>query len=167
MNPSTILGFGNWHESSCAIFKNAYRQFPWYTNGVNGFVGVRDTAEAAVQLLLSGISSRRFIVNAENWAFRELFNAIADGFDKKRPHRAATKTMGALAWRMEALKSLLTGRKPLLTRETAKVAHSQTRFDNASLLQALPGFRYTPLQEVVAGACRQYREALKTGDLSL
>ena len=40
VNPSTILGYGDWHQSSCAIFKNAYHEFPWYTNGINGFVGV-------------------------------------------------------------------------------------------------------------------------------
>src|SRR5947209_12156519 len=33
INPSTILGYGNWHQSSCAIFKNAYKSFPWYTKG--------------------------------------------------------------------------------------------------------------------------------------
>ena len=167
INPSTILGFGNWHESSCAIFKNAYRQFPWYTKGVNGFVGVTDAAEAAVQLLLSRMSSKRFIVNAENWAFRDLFNAIADGFERRRPHREATRTMGAIAWRIESMKATLTGKKPLLTRETAKVAHSQTRFNNSALLEALPHFQYTPLEDVVKGACRQYREAVHTGILSL
>jgi nucleoside-diphosphate-sugar epimerase len=31
INPSTVLGYGDWHQSSCAIFKNAYREFPWYT----------------------------------------------------------------------------------------------------------------------------------------
>jgi len=167
INPSTILGFGNWNESSCAIFKNAYREFPWYTNGVNGFVGVHDAAAAAVQLLQSSVSGQRFIVNAENWAFRNLFNAIADGFGRKRPHREATPAMGAVAWRLEKLKSMLTGKKPLLTRETAKVAHRMTRFDNAALLRALPGFSYTPLAEVVAGACRDYRKAVETGLLSI
>jgi nucleoside-diphosphate-sugar epimerase len=36
INPSTVLGFGNWHDSSCAIFKNMFKGFPWYTTGVNG-----------------------------------------------------------------------------------------------------------------------------------
>ena len=38
VNPSTILGYGDWNSSSNALFKNAYNGFPWYTNGVNGFV---------------------------------------------------------------------------------------------------------------------------------
>ena len=45
LNPSTILGYGDWHQSSCAIFKNTYHEFPWFTKRVNGFVGVEDVAE--------------------------------------------------------------------------------------------------------------------------
>ncbi len=167
INPSTILGFGNWHQSSCAIFRNAYREFPWYTKGINGFVGVEDVAEAAVQLLLSDIRERRFIVNGDNWSFQQLFNTMAAGFHKKPPHREATPFLGQAAWRLEKLKALFSGRKPLLTRETAKVAQSRTRFDNQALLAALPGFRYTPLETVIKDACARYEEALKQGLIAL
>src|SRR5438132_300969 len=78
INPSTILGFGNWHQSSCAIFKNAYREFPWYTEGINGFVGVEDVAEASIQLLFSDLDQKRFIINSEDWSFRKLFDTMAD-----------------------------------------------------------------------------------------
>ena len=45
VNPSTILGYGDWNNSSCAIFKSSYNEFPWYSNGVNGFVAVEDVAK--------------------------------------------------------------------------------------------------------------------------
>lgn len=166
VNPSTILGYGDWHGSSCAIFKNAYNGFPWYTTGVNGFVGVQDAAEAVVQLYFSTINHKRFIVNAENWSFQQLFNTIADSFDKKRPYREATPFLGNIAWRLEAMKSLLTGKKPLLTRETARVAHSKTSFDNSALLKALPHFSYTPLKTVIEEACKKYVKAVEKGELS-
>ena len=50
VNPSTILGFGDWNNTSCALFKTAYNEFPWYTDGVNGFVDVNDTAKAVVSV---------------------------------------------------------------------------------------------------------------------
>lgn len=167
INPSTILGYGNWHQSSCAIFRNAYKEFPWYTKGINGFVGVEDAAEAAVQLLFSDITERRFIVNAENWSFQTLFTTIAQGFGKKPPHRFANKTMGEIAWRLEAVKGMLTGKKPLLSKETAKIAHSHTSFDNTALLKALPDFEYQPLETVIKNACIHYRQAMKEGKLAL
>lgn len=167
INPSTILGFGNWHQSSCAIFKNGYKSFPWYTKGVNGFVGVHDVAEAAVQLLLSNINDKRFIINAENRSFQSLLNTMAEGFGKKPPHRYANRNLGEIAWRVEALKSFFTGSKPLLTKETAKVAHSQTSFSNGALLNALPGFSFTPLDTTIKTACAKYSEAIKSGHLTL
>lgn len=167
INPSTILGFGNWHQSSTALFKNVYKGFPWYTKGVNGFVGVEDVAEAGVQLLFSDITEKRFIVNADNCSFRSVFSAIAEGFQKKPPHRHATKTLSELAWRLEKVKAMVTGSEPLLTKETAKVAHSHTSFDNSALLQALPGFGFTPLPTVIKKACLQYSEAIHKGILSL
>ena len=167
LNPSTILGFGNWHQSSCTIFKNAYKEFPWYTNGVNGFVGVEDVAEATVQFLKSTINNKRFIINAENISFQQLFNTIAAGFNKQPPHREATPLLGEIAWRLEALKSFITGNKPLLTSETAKVAQSVTRFDNAALLNALPDFTFQPLSVVIKNACLKYKEALQNGQLTL
>jgi len=165
INPSTILGYGDWHQSSCAIFRNAYKNFPWYTKGINGFVGVEDVAEAAVQLLLSNINQKRLIVNANNWPFQKLFNCIADGFGKKHPHREATKAMGEIAWRLESFKSFVTGKKPLLTKETAKVAHSKTLFDNSALLKVLPQFQFTPLEIVIKNACEKYLQALQKGEI--
>ncbi len=167
VNPATILGYGNWHSSSGAIFKNVYKGFPWYTKGINGFVGVEDVAEATVQLLQTDITEERFIVNAENVSFQYVFNTIADNFGKRRPYRNATPFLGEVAWRMEALKYFFSRQQPLLTKETARVAHSNTEFDNSALLKALPHFSYTPLDEVIKAACIKYSEALKSGILTL
>ncbi len=68
VNPSTVLGYGDWNTSSCAIFKSVYREFPWFTKGINGFVAVTDVAQAAVLLMESEANrSERFIVNGDNW----------------------------------------------------------------------------------------------------
>lgn len=156
LNPSTVLGFGDWNSGSCAIFKNIYKGFRWYTPGINGFVDVEDVARVAVLMLENDILSQRFIVNAENWTFRRLQETIADGLKKKRPVKKATPFLISLAWRFERLKSLFSGQKPLLTRESAKVACSQTYFENQKILDALPGFSFTPLEETIKKACEKY-----------
>lgn len=167
INPSTILGYGDWNQSSCAIFKNAYREFPWYTKGINGFVGVEDVAETVSQLLFSRLSQERYIVCSENWSFRQLFETIAIHFNKKPPSKEATKTLGEIAWRLEKIKSLVTGKKALLSRETAKIAHSKTSFDHRKILGVLPGFRFTPLEKVIKNSCEKYEEAIRKGVLTL
>jgi dihydroflavonol-4-reductase len=156
LNPSTILGYGNWDEGSSAIFKNIYKEFKWYTPGVNGFVDVEDVARVTLLLMESDISEERFIVNGDTWSFRQLQDTIADGFHKKRPGRLATASLLGIAWRIEKLKSVFTGKKPLLTKESARVAVSKTWFENDKLLKAFPGFSFKPLEETIKKACEKY-----------
>ncbi|HPG09920.1 MAG TPA: SDR family NAD(P)-dependent oxidoreductase [Chitinophagaceae bacterium] len=160
-NPSTILGYGDWHSSSCAIFKQVYEGFKWYTTGTNGFVDVEDTAKAVVMLMESNINSQRFIINAETWPFRQLQNTIAVAFGKKMPARKATPFLLSIAWKLEKIKSLFTGKKPLLTRESARIAKSSTRFENDKILKVLPEFSFTPLAETIQKACEKYAEQAK------
>jgi nucleoside-diphosphate-sugar epimerase len=167
INPSTILGFGDWDTSSCKIFKNVYKEFAWYTTGINGFVGVEDVAEATVNFLKSGITNKRFVCNADNWTFQKVFNTIAENFNKKKPHKEATRSLAEVAWRLEKLKSLFTHTSPLLTRETARVANSKTSFDNSALLNALPGFSFTSLDNVIKNSCEKYILAIEKGQLAL
>ena len=162
VNPSTILGYGDWNHSSCALFRNAWREFPWYTEGINGFVDVTDAAKAIVQLLATNISGQRFILSGDNWSFRHLFTTIAGEFGKKPPSREATPFLAGIAWRVEKIKSLLNGKPSLLTKESARVATSSTFFNNSKILRQLPDFRFTPLEETIRAACEAYRQAAQT-----
>lgn len=165
INPSTVLGLGNWHDSSCAIFKNVYKGFKWYTRGVNGFVAVEDVAKIAVLLMESNISEERFIINHENWEFKKLFDTIADGFGNKHPSWEATPFLSSIAWRFEKLRSTVKGDKPLITKETARIALSKTYWQNDKILKALPGFSFIPLEQCITNACKKYAEAVKNMQL--
>jgi len=156
LNPSTILGYGDWNHGSSAIFKKVYREFKWYPPGANGFVDVDDVAAATVLLMESNITGERFIINGDNWPFRKLMDTMADAFGKKRPLRQTTPLILGMAWRMEQLRSLITGSKPVLTRESAKVAHSKTYFENGKFLKAFPQFSFTPLERTIRSACEKY-----------
>lgn len=160
VNPSTIFGYGNWHQGSNAIFKNVYDEYGWYTNGANGFVDVVDVAKAVVALLKSNITEQRFIVNAETWSFKKLFDVMADAFGKKRPSKKVTPFIAEVAWRLEKLKSFFTGKTPLITKESAKVAQSNTHFENGKLLKALPDFKFKPLEQTIKEAAEKYSNSL-------
>jgi dihydroflavonol-4-reductase len=161
VNPSTILGYGDWNASSNVLFKNAYNGFPWYTNGINGFVDVEDVSKAIIALMENGISGERFILNSGNWSYREILDALADGFRKKRPHLLATPFLAGIAWRMERIKTIFTGSKTLLTKESAKVARGHTEYDNSKILGALPGFRFEPVKDTISRACEKYLQHLQ------
>jgi hypothetical protein len=66
--------------------------------------------------------------------------------------------MAASIWRLEAIRSLFTGKAPFITRETARTALAKVYFDNSKLLQLLPSFRYTPLKNSIERICKQLME---------
>ena len=156
INPSIILGSGNWHQGSSQIFTTVYNEFPWYTDGATGFVDVADVVIVMQWLMESDISSERFIINAENTTYKKLFDLIAGGFGKKPPQRKVTPLLASLIWRADSVRALFTGSKPLLTRETAASAQSKVYYNNGKLFAAFPLFRYRPLHESIARICRQF-----------
>lgn len=157
INPTLILGAGNWEEGSSALFKKAWNEFPWYTEGISGFVDADDVAKAMIMLMESDISNERFIISAENRPFREVFTAMATAFDKRPPHKKASPYMAGLLWRIEKVRGLFTGKEPLLTREAADTARRKVYFNSSKLLKALPGFFYKPLQQTIEECCDEYR----------
>jgi nucleoside-diphosphate-sugar epimerase len=159
VNPSIILGAGNWGAGgSAGIFKNVYKEFPWYTDGVTGFVDVNDVVTAMQMLMNSSISGQRFILSADNAGYHELFTMIAHAFGKKPASKKVTPFMAALVWRLEALKGAISGKQPLLTRETAKTAQAKVYFDNTKLFKYLPEFKYAALKESVERICGELKE---------
>ena len=161
VNPVIILGKGDWNDGSCATFKNAYNEFPWYTEGVSGFVDAADVSSAMIGLMESEIGGERFIISGENLTYREVFNMMADGFGKKQPRLKVSPLLAELVWRLVKIKSSITGEEPLLTKETAETAQQKVYFDHSKLLNALPGFQFTPLRQTIQDACYYYIEKLK------
>ncbi len=158
VNPSLILGSGDWTKGSSEIFRSVYNEFPWYTEGITGVVDVKDVARAMILLMNSEINKERFILNAENLSYKEIFTAIANYFEKKPPHKKVTPFIASLVWRWEALKARFTGKKALITKETAHTALAKVYFDNSKILKALPGFQFTPINETIKNTCATLKE---------
>jgi len=158
VNPTIILGGNDWNKSSAEIFKTVYKEFPYYSEGVTGFVDVKDVVKAMITLMHSDISAQRFIISAENSSYKQLFEMIATAFNKKPPHKNVTPFLAAAVWRLEAVKSLFTGKAPFITKETAITAMAKVYFDNSKLLNTIPAFTYTPLNESVERICTELKE---------
>ena len=158
VNPTLILGGDTWESGSSAIFKKAYDEFKWYTEGATGFVDVRDVARAMILLMNSEITSQRFILNGENLSYKEIFSSIAECFDKKPPYKKVTTFMAELIWRTEAIRAAFTGSDNLLTKETARTAQAKVQFDNSKILKALPGFKFTKIEDTIIHTCAALKD---------
>ncbi|MDP1811104.1 MAG: NAD-dependent epimerase/dehydratase family protein [Sediminibacterium sp.] len=157
VNPVIILGAGDWTKGSSEIFKSAYDEFPWYTEGISGFVDVIDVVRAMILLMGSNCTAERYILSAEDLPFREVFTRIAINFGKKPPNRKVTPLIAALVWRIEAVKARFTGKDPLLTRETARTAAAKVHFDNNKFKLFFVNFKYTPVTVSLKRICQELK----------
>ena len=154
LNPGIILGAGDWDKGSAQLMSVVDREFPFYTHGVNGWVDVADVVRASELLMRSDISAERFILSAGNYSFREVFSAMAAALQKKAPHIYAGPLMTGIVWRLNVLKSRITGKGTAITRETSANAHALSYYDNSKFLQSFPDFRYTSLPETIGEMAR-------------
>ncbi len=162
VNPTIVIGPGDWNGGSSQLFKNAYKEFPWYAEGTTGFVDVRDVAKAMIQLMESNITAERFILSAENKSYRDVFNLMAKAFNKKPPHKKVTPLLAKIVWRLEAIKSRLTGKEPLVTKETTATALTRASFDNSKLKKFIPEFTYRTVEESVMHTCAVFQQKLNS-----
>lgn len=157
VNPGIILGAGDWDKGSAKLMKIVAGGFPWYTNGVNGWVDVRDVAQALLLLMESDIREQRFILSAGNFSYLEIFTEMARQLGIPPPHKLATPFLSALVWRWSLLKSRWTGQQATLTKESARTAQSRFLFDNSKFLNAFPEFRYRDMEDTIVAMAQAYR----------
>ena len=70
VNPGVILGAGFWTTGSGKLFQQVYNRFKYYTEGITGFVGVKDVVTAMILLMNSNIKNERFILVSENKTYK-------------------------------------------------------------------------------------------------
>lgn len=164
LNPCIILGPGRWHEGSGTIFSRLAKGFPFYSQGVNGFVDVRDVVGAALALASADKSGERYVVCAENRSYEEVFKLIAQALKKKEPWIEVKPWMRELAWPVAWLISKFTGQPAFVTRSTAKTAASKYHYHADKLKREL-NFTFRPVEKTIADVAAFYRSDEERGQI--
>ncbi|KUF45460.1 NAD-dependent epimerase [Myroides marinus] len=129
VNPGIIFGRGFGYEGSGAFFQKVKKDFPFYTKGIAGIVGVNDVVNAMYMLMNSEVKNERFALVSDNITYQELINYIADLMGKKHPSIKVSRTSSVLAWKLDNLVSLITRKKRSFTRSLAQASHSKYIYD--------------------------------------
>lgn len=157
VNPSLVLGEGDWTRSSTQLFKYAFDEKPFYPAGIVNLVDVRDVAEAVFQLMQSEITAERFILTATTLPYKTFLDKLADALGKKRPQYRVPPKLTQLLWPLEAVRAWFTGKAPLITRETARSASGLYQYDGRKIENTLP-FRYRPIDETIQRICMFFKQ---------
>lgn len=137
MNPSIILGPGDWNSGSAKLFTTMNNGLKFYSTGSNGFVDVEDVAKAMILLMNSETSGERYIINSENISYKQFFSWMADSLHVTAPKYKASKFLSEIVWRVLWTKSLLTGTKSTITKETAETACQNYNYSNKKISKEL------------------------------
>lgn len=154
VQPSIVLGAGNWHESSTQIFNYVWREKGYYPQGQLSYVDVRDVADIITRLLPTQIEAERYILSAGEASYLDLFTQIAQRFGKRPPKYLMTPFLGAVAWRWYYLKALILGGKPLVSKETVMLGKNDFIYKHEKICQTL-GFKFRPLYETLDWVCQE------------
>lgn len=155
--PSIILGMADINNGSMQLFNTILKGLPFYTSGINGFVDVRDVARAQVILMESNVVNEKYIISAENLSYKDVLGMIADGLGKRRPFIEVNKPMASLAWNFFRAKSMLTGKSPIITKETAGTAMRKYNYSNKKFTD-LSGMEFHKIEDTIASLCRIFIE---------
>jgi dihydroflavonol-4-reductase len=148
VNPSIILGPGNWTRTSSGMFKVVWDGLKYYTEGVTGYVDVKDVVRSMIWLAHSEISGERFIISAENLSCKEILQMISKALDKKPPGRLATPFLTGIVWRLDWLRNKLTGKERVITREIIRAGRKKKYFSSKKIIETT-GIEFIPVARSV------------------
>jgi nucleoside-diphosphate-sugar epimerase len=153
VNPSLIVGPSHdWNLGTARFWTMVNNGLKFYNKGTTGFVSVQDVARASALLLDHGPSEgERFILAAENLEYKLFLSWVAQSIQRKAPTVPASFAMVRIAGLLSEWRGNLTGKEPLVTRESARIGSNSFEYDGAPILFALKqaGFQYASIEQTV------------------
>lgn len=155
VNPSVILSPADWNRSSTRLFQYAYNEHLFYTPGNINVVDVRDVVAAMLRLTLDlAVRGERYVLSAAALPLHDFLTQAAKCFGKKPPTTAVPDWAAEAIWRVEHVRSLLTGARPLITKDTARAGRRALQYQ-ATKVQQATGLTFRPVAETIAWCCTE------------
>jgi nucleoside-diphosphate-sugar epimerase len=153
VNPSVVIGAGEWTESSLVILDTVRKGLKFYAPGSNAFVDARDVAKIMVRLVEEGIDNERFLCIGENAKFHKVLSLAAKALGKNPPKYKVNPIIIGIAWRLSVFWSVITFTSPSLTKSSAESAFKNIRFSAAKVKKTLD-YSFYNLEEMIDNAVK-------------
>jgi len=157
LNPSTVLGPGKWDSSSMQIFKYANEGRLFYPPGEMNFVDVRDVANITIRMIFNDIHSQRYIINSGKETYKKIFGLISENLNKPKPRIRVSYTLLTFAFIFETIKSFLTRKKSIITRESLRLSKMSFFFSNEKIIREI-GYTFHSLEDSVVWTCAEIKK---------
>jgi nucleoside-diphosphate-sugar epimerase len=147
VSPSIVIGPGDWNNGSSKLFNTIYKGIPVYSDGITGYVDVRDVVKIMISLMDSEVSGERYVVSAEDFSYHKLFSTTAKALGKKPPSLRLYPWMTELAWRTESVFSMF-GKPQTITKEIARSAFNRYYYDSSKIKKLLD-YKFIPIEKSI------------------
>ncbi len=157
VNPGVILGSGFWNYGSSKLFSKVNDRLNYYTEGITGFVGVKDVVNIMNRLMDSDIKNERFILVSENKSFKEILFLIAKYLEKKPPSFKIHAWQTSILNRVCAFISFFTSTPPLINKYTARSMHSVSKYSSLKIQKTL-GYKFSKIDDVIKEISNDFKK---------
>ncbi|MEY4930904.1 MAG: hypothetical protein RI909_1628 [Bacteroidota bacterium] len=161
INPSVILAPPTQMKSSAQLFHYVMNEKLFYTDGQLNFVDVRDVVAMIWKIHHEKIYGERFIANGGHTTFKNLFSQIAQRLNKKAPSVKMPASLLAVLATMEEMRCRITGKEPLITRQSTKLAKEFFYYSNEKAQRKF-NFQFHSLENTLDWCCKDYSDAYTT-----
>lgn len=162
VNPTVVLGPGDWYRGSGALFRRLARGLAFYPIGNTGFVDVRDVVSVLLWMADNRIKGERYLVSAGDVSYFDFFSRVSKAFGRRVPKYAVTPFAGNLALIGDAIISRITGKPAEITKHTLRAGRRKIHYDTSKLERDYPG-NLIPVSESVQNAVGFYRGLINKG----
>jgi nucleoside-diphosphate-sugar epimerase len=153
VNPSIILGKECGLQGSGALFKSVKKGLTHFPSGSCGLVSVTDVATCMIKLMDSKISGERYIINAENWLYKDLFTEIAQQLGVKAPQKEVKTWQLLILAKLAEWKAKISKKPPELSTDTARSAGKLSNYSNQKIRNTT-SITFKPIAQELADICR-------------
>ena len=160
VNPGIILGPGFWYQSSGKLIDTCYKGNPFYTEGSSATIDAKDVSACMIQLTEEKHFGKRFILTENNYSFKEILSETNKALGKKEPYINAGKGLLITAKWINTFSCMITGKDPIITKETITAGLEKNTFSNARRKQAI-NYQFAPLSESLKFVCDAFLNDIK------
>jgi len=158
LNPGHILGPGDRRNWSHMISLVERGKLPGGPPGSGPFADVREVAKAHIQAFHKGASGEKYLLGGEFASFMEVIRITGDILGRPVPGRPTPAWVMKLAARVYGLLSMVTGKEPELTPESAAMITRNLLCDSSRAQREL-GYKFTPVRVLVQETIDWMRDA--------
>lgn len=146
VNPSIIIA--PFEDKMYNIAKIAKANYQFYPSGTNGFVALKDVAEASILLNEYNISGEKFILNSENLSYHKVLTKWNEKLAKKSISSKINSLKANIIWRINNFRNVVFRAEPFLSKEIYNFDGKDFEFSNKKMIEGT-NFKFTPVLKYI------------------